>query len=335
MSSTALSGLRWVSVAWCALGIAVACGEKGNEDLFADTGGRRGDGRGGSTSGGSSSNESGGDGAAATGGTSAGGSGASTSGSGGRAQPTGGSASASPTGGSGGASGGRSSGGSGKGGMFPNGGGGVAGSTGGVSGGDSSSAGSESGGASAHEGGAANSAGAEGEGSAGAAGDTAAPRTIQIGALEDAYVDGCETGRNTGSDETLSVDSDPCVFEIYVKPASLSDIPSGATVESALLELQCIDTGNAVRVLRITDEWSEESVDWDSRPSLGDEIGSFEPLEQGPVFIDITALVTEWLEGAPIHGVALVQGEETDGSDYPSTEAGEPGAPRIVVTYTP
>jgi hypothetical protein len=219
--------------------------------------------------------------------------------------------------------------------MVPNGVGGVAGSTGGVSGGDVNSAGSESGGTSSHEGGAANSAGSVGEVSAGAGGDTAAPRTIRIGGLDDAYVDGCETERNAGSDETLSVDSDPCVFEIYLKPASFSEIPPGATVESALLELQCTDTGNAVRVLRINDDWSEESVDWDSRPSLGDEIGSFEPLEQGPVFIDITELVTEWLEGAPIQGVALVQGEETDGSDYLSTEAGEASAPRILVTYTP
>ncbi len=216
--------------------------------------------------------------------------------------------------------------------MVPNGGGGVAGSTGGVSGGGT--AGSESGGASPSEGGATNGAGSAGDASAGAAGDGAAPRTIQIGVLDDAYVDSCETERNTGSDETLSVDSDPCVFAVFVKPAALSEIPPGATVESALLELQCTDAGNAVRVLRITDDWSEESVTWDSSPGVGDEIGSFEPLE-GPVFIDITELVTEWLAGAPIHGVALVQTEETDGSDYPSTEAGEANAPRLVVTYTP
>ncbi|MDQ2646614.1 MAG: DNRLRE domain-containing protein [Myxococcota bacterium] len=214
--------------------------------------------------------------------------------------------------------------------MVPNGGGGVAGSTGGASG----VAGSEVGGGSSSVGGAANSAGSAGDASAGAAGDGAAPRTIQISGLEDAFVDGCETGRNTGSDETLSVDSDPCVFAVFVKPVALSDIPAGATVESALLELQCTDAGNAVRVLRITGEWSEESVTWDTSPSIGDEIGSFEALE-GPVFIDITELVTEWLEGAPIHGVALVQAEETDGSDYPSKEAGEANAPRIVVTYTP
>ena len=175
--------------------------------------------------------------------------------------------------------------------------------------------------------------GSAGDGSSSAGAPDVGSRTIQIGGLLDAYVDSCETEHNTGSEETLSVDSDPCIFEIYIQPASLSDIPSGATIESALLELQCLDLGDPVQVLRITDEWSEESVNWDNRPSVGDEIGSF-AAEEGPIVVDITSLVEDWLGGAPMHGVALVQ-TATDGSDYPSSESGQEGAPRILVTYRP
>ena len=110
--------------------------------------------------------------------------------------------------------------------------------------------------------------------------------------------------------------------------------PAGATIESALLELQCTDAGNVVVVRTITEDWSEESVSWETRPSLGDEIGSFVPNE-GPVVIDIGSLVEGWLAGSPLYGVGLVLASNTDGSDYHSTEADEAGAPRILVTYTP
>jgi hypothetical protein len=202
------------------------------------------------------------------------------------------------------------------------GGAGVVGSHGGASG----IAGSEQGGSVSTEGGSAGDAASAGAPDVGS-------RTIQIGGLLDAYVDSCETARNTGSEQTLSVDSDPCIFEIYIQPASLSDIPSGATIESALLELQCLDLGDPVQVLKITDEWSEESVTWDNRPTVGEEIGSF-AAEEGPIVVDITSLVVDWLGGAPMHGVALVQ-TATDGSDYPSSESGQEGAPRILVTYKP
>jgi hypothetical protein len=204
------------------------------------------------------------------------------------------------------------------------GGAGVVGSHGGASGG-AGIAGSEQGGSASTEGGSA--------GNASAGAPDVGSRTIQIGGLLDAFVDSCDTPRNTGSEQTLSVDSDPCMFEIYIQPASLSDIPSGATLESALLELQCLDLGDPVQVLRITDEWSEGSVNWENRPSVGDEIGSF-AAEEGPIVVDITSLVEDWLGGAPMHGVALVQ-TATDGSDYPSSESGQDGAPRILVTYKP
>lgn len=327
-------GSRWRSiaiVAGVASGVLVACGDKSGEELFQDAGGggRRGSGGGAvSGSGGSSGSVNSGTGGQGTGGSKvSGGSGGTT---GGAAPATGGKVSGS--GGAVTASGGKtSSGGTSQGGTNASGGISAAGSNGG----DVAVAGSDQGGSSSTEGGAPDSAGSGGDAAAGAAGAAEGSRTIQIGDLLDTYVDACNENDNHGSDGTLSVDSDPCVFEIYIKPPSLSDIPSGATVESALLELQCTDAGNTVQVRTITDEWSEESVDWESRPGTGDEIGSFLPAD-GPVVIDVTSLVQEWLTGTSINGVALVQIEtETDGSDYHSSESGEAGAPRLLVTYTP
>jgi hypothetical protein len=326
---------RWFTIGLVAAGVAAACGNKGDDDdlfhcdrgsegcpcasrdlclpgLVCDTaadicveavasGGSDGSGTGGSSP--------------VTGGSSVVAGAPSVTGNGGSPQGTGGivaTAGGKPSGGD------TSSGGAG----FA-GGAGVAGSHGGASGG----AGSAQGGSASTEGGSA------GDASSSAGAPDVDARTVQIGGLLDAYVDSCETERNTGSEETLSVDSDPCMFEIYIQPASLSDIPSGATIESALLELRCLDLGDPVQVLRITDEWSEETVNWENRPSVGDEIGSF-AAEEGPIVVDITSLFEDWLGGAPMHGVALVQ-TATDGSDYPSTESGQDGAPRILVTYKP
>jgi hypothetical protein len=321
----------WFTIGLLAAGVATACGDTGdNDDLFHCDLGSEGCpcaskdlclpglvcdsaadicveavGSGGSAIGGSDSG---------TGGSSVISGAPSLGGSGGSAQGTGGTVAT---------GGGKPSGGDASfGGVGFAGGAGVVGSHGGASGG----AGSEQGGSVSTVGGSAGDAASAGAPDVGS-------RTIQIGGLLDAYVDSCETEHNTGSEETLSVDSDPCIFEIYIQPASLSDIPSGATIESALLELQCLDLGDPVQVLRITEEWSEGSVTWDDRPSVGDEIGSF-AAEEGPIVVDITSLVVDWLGGAPMHGVALVQ-TATDGSDYPSSESGQDGAPRILVTYKP
>src|SRR5688572_15933633 len=336
MPRTGSFASRWFTIGLLAAGVAVACADKGDDDdLFYCDRGSEGcpcaskdlclpglvcdraadicvEAAG---SGGSNSSGTGGSGPITGGGTvvagapSVAGSGGSPQGTGGIVAPGGGKPSGGDT----------SSGGAGFAGGV-----GVAGSHGGASGGV---AGSEQGGSAPTEGGSA------GDVSASAGAPAVGSRTIQIGGLLDAYVDSCESARNIGSEETLSVDSDPCIFEIYIQPASLSDIPSGATIDSALLELQCLDLGDPVQVLRITDEWSEASVNWDNRPSVGDEIGSF-LAEEGPIVVDITSLVEDWLGGAPMHGVALVQ-TATDGSDYPSSESGQDGAPRILVTYTP
>jgi hypothetical protein len=337
MPRTGSFASRWFTIGLLAAGVAVACADKGDDDdLFYCDRGSEGcpcaskdlclpglvcdraadicvEAAG---SGGSNSSGTGGSGPITGGGTvvagapSVAGSGGSPQGTGGIVAPGGGKPSGGDT----------SSGGAGFAGGV-----GVAGSHGGASSG-AGDAGSNQGGSAPNEGGSAGDAASAGAPAVGS-------RTIQIGGLLDAYVDSCETTHNTGSEQTLSVDSDPCIFEIYIQPASLSDIPSGATIDSALLELQCLDLGDPVQVLRITDEWSEASVNWDNRPSVGDEIGSF-LAEEGPIVVDITSLVEDWLGGAPMHGVALVQ-TATDGSDYPSSESGQDGAPRILVTYTP
>jgi hypothetical protein len=255
-----------------------------------------------------------------SGGTANGGSGGSGAGT------AGGSLGSGASGGSAGTSNGGSA--SGASGGTPNGGSGAeAGSSGEESGGSSSTGGDGNGSGGDETGEGGSSVG----GGGGAGGDE--PITVTLTALEDAYVDSENVGTNYGSNVALLVDGGP-EYQTFIKPTSLGSIPEGATIQSATLTLVAYNEGQLVTASLVTEVWEESVVNWNLRPSLGEQLDTFTPAV-GVVEVDVTAAVQAWADGADIHGIALTE-SETNGSDYHSTEAATEGnRPVISVTYLP
>jgi hypothetical protein len=224
-------------------------------------------------------------------------------------------------------------------------GGSTSGGTGGVStggmpggGGAPNTGGSESGGeAGVDSGGAAGdgaTGGAGGVPAAGGSGGSAEPVTLEIVQFEDTWVDSCEPEDVNGAAMGLLIDADPCVYEVYLKPVSLSAIPAGATVQSATLTLNCLNAGAEVAVFRAGGAWSESELSWDDRPELGTLLGSFTPA-LGAVELDLTEQAQAWVSGSPLDGIVLTT-ESVNGSDYSSSEASFASQrPRLSITYVP
>jgi hypothetical protein len=192
-------------------------------------------------------------------------------------------------------------------------------------------------------GGAGGDPGVSGAGPSGAAGVTAGGEggvgggglvvTIEVTDLKDTYADGCNRNASNGSDEVVSVDSDPCVYEAFFAPVDVLPIPSGAVVTTAVLTLSCINAGHSVSVHALESSFDEVALDWNSRPDAGALLGSFEPAV-GTIEIDLTDLVQTWVDTGSAFGIGFTQTGE-DGSDYASSEAEMVNdRPRLSVTYT-
>lgn len=170
---------------------------------------------------------------------------------------------------------------------------------------------------------------AGGEGGTGETG----PLTLVVTDLIDTFVEQCTRNASHGSDDHLSVDTDPCEKEALIAPAEPLAIPAGSVVDAATLRLECDNAGVVVEVYAIDEEWDEATLDWNARPTLGAVQGSFTP-DVGVIEIDLTNLVQAWVDEGTAFGVSLVQATGTNGSDYWSSEAAAAEQrPRLSVTY--
>jgi hypothetical protein len=197
-------------------------------------------------------------------------------------------------------------------------------------------------------GGAGGEPGVSGAGPSGAAGVTAGeagetgeaggagggpPVTIEVTDLKDTYAQECNRGTSNGSEEIVSVDTSPCVYEAFFAPIEALPIPVGAVVTSAVLTLSCTNAGDSVSVHALASSWNEATLDWNSRPDAGALLGSFVPAV-GAIEIDLTELVQTWVDTGTAFGVGLSQTGE-DGSDYASSESAMVNdRPRLAITYT-
>jgi hypothetical protein len=156
--------------------------------------------------------------------------------------------------------------------------------------------------------------------------------TIEVTDLKDTYAQDCNRGTNNGSEEVVSVDTSPCVYEAFFAPVEALPIPVGAVVMSAVLTLSCTNAGDSVSVHALESSWNEQTLDWNSRPDAGALLASFVPVV-GSVEIDLTELVQTWVDTGTAFGIGLSQTED-DGSDYASSEAAMVNdRPRLAVTY--
>jgi len=112
----------------------------------------------------------------------------------------------------------------------------------------------------------------------------------------------------------------------------------GVTLDSARISVYVgVVSGQTVNAHRITADWAEASVTWNSFGGAYDPavIGSFVANSLGWRHIDVTALVENWIDGVyPNYGILLEQGV-TSPTIYPSSEfATQDWHPLLKICYT-
>jgi hypothetical protein len=95
-------------------------------------------------------------------------------------------------------------------------------------------------------------------------------------------------------------------------PGNQFGLPSGVTLDSAIFSIY-VDSpsGQTVNIHRITADWAENTVTWNSFNEQFDPtiVGSFVASVAGMYSVDVTALVQGWLDGTyPNYGLLIEQG---------------------------
>jgi VCBS repeat-containing protein len=179
-----------------------------------------------------------------------------------------------------------------------------------------------------------------------------APKTAVFsgpGQIDDAQVVADTPTVSDGGALSLNVDGQtPHAHALMKFPslvgASAGQVPAGAAITSATLQVNCTNAGQAMRLYRVTESWNETEATWNER-SAGvpwtspgaDGAGSNAGVSvngdctvAGQRSIDITQFVQEWSSGAPNHGVVLID-SGTDGVDFDSSESSI--SPVLTVVY--
>jgi hypothetical protein len=160
------------------------------------------------------------------------------------------------------------------------------------------------------------------------------PVTVDITDIADTQVSACNPNENFGEAVSMNVDGDNfCTLYMLINP-SLAEVPEGALVSEATLTLNCTNVGGAVTVSYVADAWGEDMARWNNRPDVGTAFGTFTCEQGGPVTIDLKAAVTAWLAGTRKPYGIYFRTEDTDGSDYDTSEASNGTPPVLSVTYT-
>jgi hypothetical protein len=201
------------------------------------------------------------------------------------------------------------------------------------------------------KGGSAGSVAVGGAGAAGLAGsagtggtpiDPPEPVTYETTQLDDADVASCFPSGNYAKKLILNPDgnnptgngNDFCAIQSLVS-IPLEGVPDGAVVSEASLTLTCTDTGGPVSVSFANESWTESEVRWNSRPQAGTIIDTITCEKVGKLSIDLTAAVKAWLAGEHKNYGIYLRTDDTDGTDFSSSEAANPAnRPLLSVTYT-
>ena len=146
-------------------------------------------------------------------------------------------------------------------------------------------------------------------------------RQVLVTAVSDTMVRQSEPQRNFGSRQVIEVDTASVYQYGLLEPDHLGDIGPGAQVVRAELVIQIFNPGDTAEVREVLGAWSEASATWDSAPPLAQEVHAAVAAQiTGAVSIDITSIAQGWVDGAPIHGIALSP-TGSDGVDLHSSEA--------------
>ena len=111
-------------------------------------------------------------------------------------------------------------------------------------------------------------------------------------------------------------------------------VPAGAIITSAVLQLKCTNPGSAMRLYRLTQDWVENQATWNERSpgvawaspgadGAGSNAGvavSGDCTATGQRLDRHHAFVQEWSNGSPNYGIVFTE-SGTDGVDFASSES--------------
>ena len=178
-----------------------------------------------------------------------------------------------------------------------------------------------------------------------------APQTVVFSGplqVEDAQMMAATPATPDGLGAAISVDGSPHDHGLMKFPALVGggagQVPPGAVITSAALQVTCTDSGSPVQLYRLTQDWSEDEVTWNQRApgyawsspgaeGTGSHAGVAAILDcsaTGQRIVDITRFVQEWSDGSPNYGIVFVD-SGTDGVDFTSSESGS--SPVLSVAY--
>ncbi len=124
----------------------------------------------------------------------------------------------------------------------------------------------------------------------------------------------------------------------------LSQIPSGATIQSAQLQLTLksysTTTPAQFSTQRVDTAWTEGALTWNTQPTFSDTIQTQSVNYGNPETWDLTTAVQNWLTGTWTNNGFIVKSTESIGvqtsRSYWTREAANPThVPTLTVTYTP
>jgi hypothetical protein len=156
----------------------------------------------------------------------------------------------------------------------------------------------------------------------------------------DTFVSSSAPAKNFGSQPLLAVQSGTSSYIRF----NLSGLPAGATVTTATVRLfvDAVSQAGSFDVYEIDQPWSENSLSFNTAPSLGVSASGGKPVTVSKsslnqfVLVDITPLVQGWLTGTvPNNGLAIAVaggagsfGFDSKESEYTSHE------PELEVTFS-
>jgi len=163
--------------------------------------------------------------------------------------------------------------------------------------------------------------------------------------VEDAQISADSPNTNYASGTSINVDGlTPHAHAVVKFPTLFTQVPAGAIILSAQLRLNCTNAGNAMNLYRLTQDWTEAEVAWNTAstgvswgtggadgPSCRDSIAyPADCSATGLRTVDVTDVVQAWSDGAANCGILLTDGG-TDGIDFTSSETAN--SPALTVTW--
>jgi hypothetical protein len=169
---------------------------------------------------------------------------------------------------------------------------------------------------------------------------TTSAASAQAPPSADTFVSSNAPAKNFGSQPLLAVQSGTSSYIRF----NLSGLPAGSTVSRATVRLfvDAVSQGGSFDVYEIDQPWTENSLTFNTAPSLGVSASGGKPVAVSKsslnqfVVVDITPLVQGWLSGTvPNNGVAIAVaggagsfGFDSKESEYTSHE------PELEVTFS-